>query len=150
VLNGARRRLAHVGFVLRRRWPGGQNYLGNSSNGTRWIGIDHTCPLARKIALDALGCIGFYRNVAGLRGCKLVLAEIESGQWDWPFRDETAGLFTGTFRGVGGRRKWNRFAGGHQRPALGIFEFQIEVRHRHSAVGVPRASSTHIKQAATS
>ena len=85
-----------------------------------------------------------------------ILAKVEPGYGDRPFRDPTRRLLVASalrrsLRGLcrwPGERRW--FARRQKSPTRGIMEGKIEVGHGHSAIGIPCAARTHVEQALTS
>src|SRR4051812_20102227 len=109
-----------------------------------WRG-KHLNPCARKILLHSRRGVRFYSDVARPRGGLAVFPKIEASNRDWPIRHPArdldsldAGFLPSlNFRGLPGR---------DQRPILWIAELEIEIRHLHPAIRIPRSPRSHVKQ----
>ena len=84
-------------------------------------------------------------HVSRVRFNPLIFAEVESRYGDGPFQTQWLTCSAGgrfCQRGNRGGGGIDALAGCHQRPTRRVMEFEIKVRHRDSAVGIPSASGS--------
>src|ERR1700688_1684681 len=97
-----------------------------------------------KVSLHADRAISVHGDIPGLRRTSNVLAKVEAGNGDGPFRHPMghlliAGVLLRIWEFCGWSRERHRFARRQKSPTPRIPESKIEVRHGHSAIGIPGA-----------